>query len=215
MPPNGWGCKCFVTQITKAMAEKLGGVSPPLPLEFKSKTINGVEIKYLKGVDAAWSSNSGKFRNKVLSETLENKLLKAPKTMATSQIQSIVASNYFKVFFEKSKQIQETIKGIPDRAYNFVPIAYVDVGIVQEPKVLRLSEETLANKKLVHADIGINEYKMVQDIVSTGTYNKSKQVYYKKINGKYYLVSVKITKNNELILNSFYRIDEDRLKNFK
>ena len=212
MPPNGWGCKCFVTQITKAMAEKLGGVSPHLPLEFKSKTINGVEIKYLKGVDVAWSSNSGKFRNKVLSETLENKLLKSPKTMATSQIQSIVASNYFKVFFEKSKQIQESVKGIPDRAYNFVPIAYVDVGIVKEPKVLKLSEETLANKKLVHADIGINEYKMVQDIVSTGTYNKSKQVYYKKINGKYYLVSVKITKNNELIMTSFYRITEAQVK---
>ena len=27
MPPNGWGCKCYVTQITQRRADALGGVS--------------------------------------------------------------------------------------------------------------------------------------------------------------------------------------------
>ncbi len=53
MPPNGWGCKCYVTQITKNQAEKLGGVSKAEKLDFSSKDINGKEVKYLKGVDPA------------------------------------------------------------------------------------------------------------------------------------------------------------------
>ncbi len=135
--------------------------------------------------------------------------------MAESQIQSITASNYFKSFFEKSKQIQKEVKHIRDKQYNFVPVAYVDKGITKKPKVLRVTEETLANKKVVHPDITLQEYSFIQEIINTGIYNKSKQVYYKQINGKYYLVAVKITKNNELIMSSFYRITEEQAKNMK
>ncbi|MFL1781439.1 Phage Mu protein F like protein [Candidatus Hepatincolaceae symbiont of Richtersius coronifer] len=180
MPPNGWGCKCFVVQITTKQAELQGGLSPNPKLDFLTTEKQGVKIKHLKGVDPAWSSNSGKFRNKILSESLEKKLLEVPSKMAKSQIASIVASKYFTSFFNNSKTLQPEVKGVPLREYNFVPIAYVNKGIVKEPQIMRLSEDTLANIKIINPDIKIEDYRLIQEIIESGHYNKKHKAYIKK-----------------------------------
>ncbi|MFL1781469.1 Phage Mu protein F like protein [Candidatus Hepatincolaceae symbiont of Richtersius coronifer] len=214
MPPNGWGCKCFVIQITKKQAELQGGFSPNPKLDFLTTEKQGVKIKHLKGVDPAWSSNSGKFRNKILSESLEKKLLEVPSTMAKSQISSIVASKYFTSFFNKSKKIQPEMKAIQPKEYNFVPVGYVNKGIVKEHQIIRLSEDTLANIKVSNPKIKAEDYGLIQEIIDSRHYNKKHKAYIKKI-GKYgYVVAANFTKERELLLTNFYRLNDNELKEF-
>ncbi len=214
-PPNGWGCKCYVMQISEEECKRRGGASKAPSIKFDSKSSGGRNIKYMKGVDPAWSSNSGKFRNKTLSDSLEKKLLESSPIMAESQIQNMVQSSFFTSFFNKANKVQDEIKPIKNRQYNYVPVAYVNSGITNKPRVLKLSEETLATKKKSHVDLLPSDYALIQDIISTGHYNEAKQVYVKQIGKYYYLVSAKITKNDELMMNSFYKIHKSQFDNLK
>lgn len=58
-PPNGYGCKCFVRQLSEAGADRLGGVTarPDIsPIEWE---IRGETILVPKGVDPGWDFNPG------------------------------------------------------------------------------------------------------------------------------------------------------------
>lgn len=211
-PPNGWGCRCYVVQISEEECQRRGGVSKAPIIKFDSKSAGGRNIKYMRGVDPAWSSNSGKFRNKTLSDILEQKLLKSSPVMAETQITNIVKSSFFTSFFNNAKKVQDEIKPLKNRQYNYVPVAYVQRGISSKPKVLKVSEETLAVKKEAHADLLVSDYALIQDIISTGHYNESKKAYIKQIGKYYYLVATKITAEGGLLMNSFYKIREEQFK---
>lgn len=61
MPPNGWGCRCNVRALTKAQAEREGGVSPSPKLN-KIERINtrtGEIDQYPAGVDPSFAHNPG------------------------------------------------------------------------------------------------------------------------------------------------------------
>jgi len=78
-PPNGWGCKCYVRQITEREALKYGGVSTSPKIEFvdwKNKR-TGKVLKIPEGIDPGWDWNPGKAREDKLNLLLEEKLAKA------------------------------------------------------------------------------------------------------------------------------------------
>lgn len=72
-PPNGWGCKCYVDQITRREADRLIASgkyadyrtsSPPADelVPWKNKTTG--EVSYVpKGIDPGWDTNPGKVRH--------------------------------------------------------------------------------------------------------------------------------------------------------
>lgn len=63
-PPNGFGCKCFVRQISRDEAASLGGVTDAPEVEYvewvNPKT--GEHIQVPKGVDPGWDRNPGQER---------------------------------------------------------------------------------------------------------------------------------------------------------
>jgi uncharacterized protein with gpF-like domain len=78
-PPNGWGCKCRIRQISQREAERLGGVTqaPVIQMqEWKNKR-TGETVFIAQGIDPGWDYNPGKGRDKNLSNILEDKFKSA------------------------------------------------------------------------------------------------------------------------------------------
>lgn len=62
-PPNGWGCKCRVRQISRGEAERLGGVSEPpqSPTVEWTNERTGMTLKVPRGIDSGWDRNPGNY----------------------------------------------------------------------------------------------------------------------------------------------------------
>lgn len=82
-PPNGWGCKCHVRQITRREAEEIGiGESPETPMQDVFNERTG-EIKSIpSGIDPGWESNPGLYRQQRMEEMLKGKLESADTEIA-------------------------------------------------------------------------------------------------------------------------------------
>lgn len=70
-PPNGWGCKCHVRQMSKSEAEAAGiDQAPPIIREpWENKRTGAIEM-VPKGLDPGWDTNAGKTRLFDLSRDL-------------------------------------------------------------------------------------------------------------------------------------------------
>lgn len=79
MPPNGWGCKCRVSSISKVEAEQLiadDKVVTAAPNDGTSEWVNKrtSEVEVLpKGIDPGWNYNPGKSRPQALQADLAAK----------------------------------------------------------------------------------------------------------------------------------------------
>jgi len=74
-PPNGWGCKCHVRQITQREADRSGGVSqtPQIPTTtWRNKRTGKVE-RLPQGIDPGWDTNAGKARFQAVDKSLAEK----------------------------------------------------------------------------------------------------------------------------------------------
>ncbi|MCW8842404.1 MAG: phage minor head protein [Rhodobacteraceae bacterium] len=93
MPPNGWGCKCHVRQITRREAEERGiSESPETPMRevFNSRT---GEIKSIpSGIDPGWERNPGKLRREAMDRLLHDKLIAADPQIATAAMRDMASS---------------------------------------------------------------------------------------------------------------------------
>jgi outer membrane protein assembly factor BamE (lipoprotein component of BamABCDE complex) len=72
MPPNGWGCKCWVRQVSEAEAQRLGGVTarPPRDEVEWTNPRTGIARRVDRGLDPSWASNPGRDRPRLLAEML-------------------------------------------------------------------------------------------------------------------------------------------------
>lgn len=61
-PPNGYGCKCYVRQLSEAGAARLGGVTAVPDIEPIEHTIKGQIVMVPRGVDPGWDYNPGAVR---------------------------------------------------------------------------------------------------------------------------------------------------------
>lgn len=79
MTPNGYLCKCFVTQITRRRAEAAGISKRPKTIwvEVTNKK-TGVSEILPKGIDPGWNHNPGKNRKEKLDQVLKTRNNPAP-----------------------------------------------------------------------------------------------------------------------------------------
>ncbi len=114
-PPNGWGCKCSVRQVSRREAERRGGpTSRPArnPEERLNRRTGEVQIVD-KGIDPAWASNPGRARGRVLMENLNEKIERADYDLARSTVGSIINGPVFKAF--RASPLGDLLGGILDR----------------------------------------------------------------------------------------------------
>ena len=95
-PPNGWGCKCSVRQITAREAKSLGydpGESGPQIVwrEFRNRR-TGIVTRVPEGIDPGWHTNPGLARAKGLTDRLNLELVDAGPQLADRMVRSFWSS---------------------------------------------------------------------------------------------------------------------------
>ncbi|MCA8880382.1 MAG: hypothetical protein KDA73_10610 [Rhodobacteraceae bacterium] len=92
-PPNGWGCKCWVRQVTRAEAERLGIREAPLVEERPWRNPRTGEVRQVpRGIDPAWTGNPGAHRMKRMEEMLAGRLDAADPGLARVIARDIATS---------------------------------------------------------------------------------------------------------------------------
>ncbi|MFC5372881.1 phage minor head protein [Brevundimonas faecalis] len=85
-PPNGWGCKCWLRQITRAEANRRG-VSDPVEIEMiphrRQRDDGSYETVHAPvGIDPEWATNPGLSRARTLMTNLSDRLASAGEPAA-------------------------------------------------------------------------------------------------------------------------------------
>ncbi|PTE20234.1 head morphogenesis protein [Cereibacter changlensis JA139] len=93
-PPNGWGCKCWVRQITRHEAEDLGvdKDAPPTPMRAVKNRRTGATRQIPLGIDPGWDRNPGALRLDAMEQLLNDKLEAADPAIARAALRDIATS---------------------------------------------------------------------------------------------------------------------------
>lgn len=141
-PPNGWGCLCWVRQITRREAERLGGVTEPptVPTAPFENRRTGEVTDIPVGIDPGWQTNPGKARSRNLSQFLAGKLESADPERRRVAIADIAGSTI----------AQAMARGhLPGRT--MLPIGVVPDRIVEAAglpgRIITLSADTITKQR--------------------------------------------------------------------
>ena len=232
-PPNGWGCKCRVRQISAREAERRGGATarPPRDARTMTNPRTGMRFEVDRGLDPAWASNSGKFRGKVLMDHLNGAIEAADPAHARAAILSLRQGpipQWFHrqagTFAKENPEIANAdIVKIKDQGFKdrlgHLPVALfgdrarAQMKPLTEPKVtptrlVLLSPENAVKQAARHPEIGISEYHRLPEIIEDGEFFKSRDgknlLFFHQLDGRLCRAVVKQTRNNELFLTTFH-----------
>ncbi|WP_178860806.1 phage head morphogenesis protein [Thiomicrorhabdus cannonii] len=98
-PPNGWGCKCRVRQISEAEAQRLGGVTADPHIQYREwvNERTGEILQVPQGIDPGWDYNPGIARLKSLDEHLYRK----SPGLVKRTLQSDIRTNHYESWVGK------------------------------------------------------------------------------------------------------------------
>ncbi|MEH6522320.1 phage head morphogenesis protein [Sulfitobacter sp.] len=92
-PPNGWGCKCWIKQITKRMAQELGISERPEQRTREWENSRTGEVKQIPvGIDPGWERNPGALRLRAMERLLNGKLDALPEEAARVVARDVATS---------------------------------------------------------------------------------------------------------------------------
>ncbi len=209
-PPNGWGCKCWVRQISNEEAQNLGiSDSPPRPYKEVLNERTGKIEKQYDGVSLGFASNSGVERATTLSNFLNDKVENITTDMAHSVIQDTIQSQTFEEHYLSGEKENNL----------YLPIALISNKKVKTKLQLdnntsvRFSGYTSQKAREKHADIKQKDYLLVQDIIDNGELieDKGKFIGSLQVDSKYYKAVIKKVnkdKGTEIWLEDFNQINK-------
>lgn len=140
-PPNGWGCKCRIRQITRREAIRLGWrEDEPVAVITEKPWTNkrtGKTVMVPEGVDPGWDTNPGKLRAQNVSRFLNERVDAMPQARQRIAIDDIVQSPILTAMAE----------GKMPKA--FLPVAQLPARVAEEfdasSAVVRLSSDSIGH----------------------------------------------------------------------
>ena len=137
-PPNGWGCKCAVRQISLSQRDRYldaargaDGIwytdaAPPEDARPYVNRRTGERTMVPRGIDPGWHTNPGIGRAKTLGQQLVDRLIEQPPAVARAMVQRQVGSPGFESFIWRAqrREAQWSALSKADRAD---PAAYLRV----------------------------------------------------------------------------------------
>lgn len=153
-PPNGWGCKCSVRQVTGRERDRLlegepknGGIryrdTPPDdgPPRVFTNARTGEVSEVPAGIDPGWGTNPGLSRARTLVTRLNDRLGEAGEEDARAAIAEIAAS-----------PMPRIMAGLPEKV--FLPVAVAPPSLAAElggvARIVEVSSETMRAKMGKH-----------------------------------------------------------------
>ena len=165
-PPNGWGCKCHVRQITRREAEQLGiSESPDVPMRDILNHRTG-EIKRIpSGIDMGWETNHGQVRQRAMERLLKEKLDAADPAIARVAARDMATS-------WRAQRIHD------GSATGSVPIAMLSDELAQaldaRSRAVLFSDSTAAKIRTKHAEVDGANLARLQDLMEAGEVRRTK-----------------------------------------
>jgi len=201
-PPNGWGCKCHVRQITRREANERGiSDSPEVPMRDVLNHRTG-EIKRIpSGIDPGWERNPGLVRQRHMEQILAEKLNAADPHIARAAAHDMATSWRVLRIHEGS-------------AKGAVPVAMLPDDLAQalgaKSRVVQYSDYTAAKGRLKHPETTPETLTRLDDLLHTGRAvrraGSNSLTIMKEYDGHTWLAAVKVTTNkDELYLSTLYR----------
>lgn len=160
-PPNGWGCKCHVRQITRREAEAHGiSESPDIPMREVVNTRTG-EIKRIpSGIDPGWETNPAMHRRRQMERFLAGKLDAADPDIARAAARDMASS-------WRLRRIHE------GAARGSVPVAMLPAELADiigaRTRVVRFSDDAAERTRRTPSAATADEFVRIADLIETGT----------------------------------------------
>jgi hypothetical protein len=221
MPPNGWGCKCWVQQLTKFAADKLGGPAEA-PKVKKREWINprtGKTEMVPEGVTPGFDFNPGKVRTAKQMEWFNDRLNGISPTAADAVHRTWMQPEFFKQWRAKPQ--------------GNIPVAVLDdeaqAALGAKQKTVLLSDYTMNKQEgrrpvmkngmptasKGHPELTDAEYALLPDVIQKGRViqaGDAKAVFFHQ-DGRLYKAVVKTTQTGgENFVDSFHRASEGQIR---
>lgn len=156
-PPNGWGCKCWVRQLTQRSAERRGiSQSPPVPMHDVRNKRTGVIKRVPVGIDPGWEQNPGRQRLRHLERLTAEKLDAADPDVAR------VAARDMATSWRAARILKDKIKG-------WVPVAMLPedlaAGLGAKTRVVHMTDQSAAKQRANHPELDPKDYANFADML--------------------------------------------------
>lgn len=206
MPPNGWGCKCWVRQVTKREAERRGiSTTPDIPDRVWENSRTGEASIVPEGIDPGWQRNPGKLRREAMEGILRGKLEGAPPAVREAALKDIATS----------WRVQRILR---DGAPGLAPIAALPDDMTRaigaDTPIVSVSRETADKQLLRHPELLADDYAKLGEMLTSGRVIRQDDrnlVFLSRDTDRPWLAVIKRTlKGDELYLTTFYRVSSAR-----
>ncbi len=216
-PPNGWNCRCTVTQYSDADLKRRGWAPTKRPLSRRRPWLNkrtGRVESVPAGIDPGFAFNAGRVDlGKEASAHLIAKIEAAPPDMRAAAIGRPWETARFRRFVRGRGTKAEQI------APGDWPIAIMPARIMRatdaQARVVRLSPGSVKHIRDHHPDVTPGNYALVQRILDAGEFYHSTPMHvvgYLELGGMIWTAVFKTTGDRqELFLQSFHRGTERNL----
>ncbi|WP_126456722.1 phage minor head protein [Sulfuriflexus mobilis] len=211
-PPNGWGCKCRVRQVSRRERERLvatGNYLTEAPTIKTRKWLNkrtGESLDVPEGLDPAWMRNPGQDRTRVLRERLTQKVASVDQQYASAAVNSIIKTPVLDGWMKKPGG--ELPVGIISRD--------MQKALGSTSQMVRLSEATLDKQSRGHAELTAAHYRYLPDLIHRGVairQGKNKLVLFRREAGKWQKAVVKVTEDGKRVyLVSYHPADPREMR---
>ncbi len=162
-PPNGFGCNCGVETLNERGLRRLGKSAPDAPPS--STTVEHVDnatgevLTVPKGVQPGWDYAPGQTATERAMAARLNRLDSVEATIARRHVAELVGAPLFSRFFNGEVQGEYPVAVVP-------PVERRVLGA--ESPVVLLSQQSLTAHRERHPEIGIDDYRRVQQLLDDG-----------------------------------------------
>ncbi|MFV0475339.1 MAG: phage minor head protein [Pikeienuella sp.] len=209
-PPNGWGCKCHVRQITAREAERRGISEEPAMQWREWRNPRSGEVRRVpRGVDPAWAGNPGKARMANLDAHLAGRLEGADPAVARAAIFDMATS-------WRARRIHE------GSASGAVPVAMLSESAAEalgaKTRVALYSSETAEKERRKHGDAALDLLALTQEAFDGPDVfpDDRSRVAFVEVRGKLWRIVLKATQDKaEIYITSFHRSNPKQLEKWR
>jgi hypothetical protein len=164
-PPNGWGCKCSVRQITRFEYQRLAATGDYLlePPTIETRPFinrRTGEVTYVPvGIDPGWGTNPGLSRAKTLVQNVSARLEAAGEDAARTRIGEIVSSEAMKILLGMKERLMLPVAVAPRIASALRARAST---VMATNDVIKLKTEKAG------VDVRVEDFAALQDYLDRG-----------------------------------------------
>ena len=164
MPRNGWGCNCWVRQITKREAERRGiSARPKVRDTVVTNTRTGAVRIVPEGIDPAWARNPGKMRLENIEAVLAEKVGLLDHAAAQTATRDFLQSYHFSRFFEEGYEARLPVAVLGDGFSKAIGAAS-DIAMLDARTVRKLHAK--------HPEVTAEAFAALPEMIAKGTVQK-------------------------------------------